>query len=68
MLRVKGAMLFELSGKDEAICYAQLKDYFEQMYFANQFYVPGFNILACLQLKSRFEGALFLYSSAKYIL
>jgi hypothetical protein len=35
MLRVKGAMLFELSGKDEVVCYAQLKDYFEQMYFAN---------------------------------
>ena len=35
MLRVKGAMLFELSGKDEIVCYAQLKDYFEQMYFAN---------------------------------
>lgn len=35
MLRVKGAMLFELSGKDEVVCYEQLKNYFEQMYFAN---------------------------------
>tara|TARA_R110001592_G_C13171346_1_gene749885 strand:+ start:441 stop:569 length:129 start_codon:yes stop_codon:yes gene_type:complete len=35
MFRVKGAMLFELSGKDEVVCYAQLKEYFEQMYFAN---------------------------------
>ena len=35
MLRVKGAKLFELSGKNEAICYAQLQEYFEQMYFAN---------------------------------
>ena len=35
MLRVKGAMLFELSSKDEAICYAKLKEYFEQMYFGN---------------------------------
>lgn len=35
MLRVKGAMLFELSSKDEIVCYGQLKQYFEQMYFAN---------------------------------
>ena len=35
MLRVKGAMLFELDGKDEMACYAKLKDYFDQMYFAN---------------------------------
>ncbi len=35
MLRVKGAMLFELDGKDELVCYAELKDYFDQMYFAN---------------------------------
>lgn len=35
MLRVKGALLFELSGKDEVVCYEMLKDYFEQMYFAN---------------------------------
>lgn len=35
MFRVKGAMLFELSGKDEVVCYSQLKDYFDQMYFAN---------------------------------
>jgi len=31
----KGKQLFELTCKEEVICYEQLKDYFEQMYFAN---------------------------------
>jgi len=35
MQRVKGSALFELTSKSESICYAKLKDYFEQMYFAN---------------------------------
>ncbi len=35
MFRVKGATLFELSAKEEHVCYEQLKKYFDQMYFAN---------------------------------
>ena len=35
MFRVKGVTLFELSAKEEYVCYAQLKKYFDQMYFAN---------------------------------
>ena len=35
MQRVNGAQLFELTSSSEAICYSKLKDYFEQMYFAN---------------------------------
>ena len=35
MLRVKGTTLFELSAKEEYVCYEQLKKYFDQMYFAN---------------------------------
>ena len=35
MLRVKGALLFELNGKDEVVCYEQLKNYFEQQNCSN---------------------------------
>jgi len=35
MRTTKGACLFELTTESETLCYAKLKDYFEQMYFAN---------------------------------
>ncbi len=35
MQAVKGKQLFELTSQEELVCYKQLKDYFEQMYFAN---------------------------------
>lgn len=35
MQRVNGKKLFELTSQSESLCYKQLKDYFEQMYFAN---------------------------------
>ena len=31
----EGNKLFTLTSKDEGVCLEQLKDYFEQMYFAN---------------------------------
>ena len=30
-----GATLFELTARSETLCYAELKSYFEAMYFAN---------------------------------
>lgn len=35
MQRLDGAKLFELTTETEAVCYSKLKDYFEQMFFAN---------------------------------
>lgn len=35
MFRVEGATLFKLSAQEEHVCYEKLKQYFDQMYFAN---------------------------------
>ncbi|GEM_PF-1831280 len=35
MKKVMGSKLFELTSDSESRTYASLKDYFEQMYFAN---------------------------------
>jgi hypothetical protein len=35
MKKSAGNTLFELTAKEEAVCYEALEAYFEQMYFAN---------------------------------